>query len=218
MDLWQRLDEVADRWNVLSHPFYQRWSEGKLSRPELAFYAGQYAHAVNALAAASRQAADAAPAGLADELASHAAEEEAHVGLWRRFAEAAGSEGDAAALPETADCAAAWSDSDRELLPTLVALYAIESAQPAISDTKRAGLIDHYGFSAGSGTEYFDVHVVRDVEHAESGRALIESSLDGADADALVAEAERVLQANWTLLDGVERAHTDAGSPPAPRR
>ena len=51
MDLWQRLDDVADRWNVLSHPFYQRWSEGELSSSELAFYAGQYAHAVDALAA-----------------------------------------------------------------------------------------------------------------------------------------------------------------------
>jgi pyrroloquinoline-quinone synthase len=206
MDLWQRLDEVADRWNVLGHPFYQRWSEGELSSSELAFYAGQYAHAVDALAAASRHAAKVAPAELADELRSHAAEEEAHVALWRGFAEAAGNDGDAAALPETSECVDAWDDDGRDLLPTLVALYAIESAQPAISDTKRAGLIEHYGFSAGEGTDYFDVHVVRDVEHAQHGRELIESRLDGADLDALVAEAERVLAANWKLLDGVERA------------
>jgi pyrroloquinoline-quinone synthase len=198
MDLWQRLDEVANRWNVLSHPFYQRWSEGDLSSSELAFYAGQYAHAVDALAAA--------PAELAGELRSHAAEEEAHRALWHSFAEAAGSDCDAAPLPETTECVDAWDDDDRNLLPTLVALYAIESAQPAISDTKRAGLIEHYGFSAGNGTEYFDVHVVRDVEHAQSGRELIESQLDGADVDALVAEAERVLRGNWTLLDGVENA------------
>jgi pyrroloquinoline-quinone synthase len=206
MDLWQRLEDVADRWNVLHHPFYQRWSEGELTRPELAFYAGQYAHAVSALAAASRRAADAAPSGLAPELAEHATEEEAHVDLWRQFAEAAGGDADAYPLPETADCAEAWAGAERELLPTLVALYAIESAQPAISDTKRSGLIEHYGFESGTGTEYFDVHVVRDVEHAESGRALIERQLDGADVDALAAEAERVLEANWRLLDGVQRA------------
>ena len=46
---------------------------------------------------------------------------------------------------------------------------------------------------------------MRDVEHAADGWRLIEARLDGADEDALVAEAERVLRANWTLLDGVER-------------
>jgi len=206
MDLWQRLDEVADRWNVLSHPFYTRWSEGDLSSDELAFYAGQYARAVDALAAASRHAADLAPADLAGELSEHASEEEAHKALWRGFAEAAGGDVNAEPLPETVECVDAWYDDDRDLLPSLVALYAIESAQPAISDTKRAGLIEHYGFSAGDGTEYFDVHVVRDVEHAQHGRELIENRLDGADVDALIAEAERVLQGNWKLLDGVENA------------
>lgn len=206
MDFWQRLDEVADRWNVLSHPFYTRWSEGDLSSDELAFYAGQYARAVDALAAASRHAADVAPDDLAEELREHAAEEDAHRALWRGFAEAAGADAEADPLPETLECVDAWYDDDRDLLPSLVALYAIESAQPAISDTKRAGLIEHYGFSAGDGTEYFDVHVVRDVEHAQHGRELIENRLDGADVDALIAEAERVLQGNWKLLDGVENA------------
>jgi len=206
MDFWQRLDVVADRWNVLSHPFYTRWSEGDLSSDELAFYSGQYARAVDALAAASRHAADVAPDDLAEELREHAAEEEVHRALWRGFAEAAGGDADADALPETLECVDAWYDDDRDLLPALVALYAIESAQPAISDTKRAGLIEHYGFSAGNGTEYFDVHVVRDVEHAQHGRELIENRLDGADVDALIAEAERVLQGNWKLLDGVENA------------
>ena len=112
-------------------------------------------------------------------------------------------------LDETAYCASAWHDPERGYLPTLVALYAIESAQPAISETKRVGLLEHYDFEAGDGTEYFDLHAVRDVEHAASGRALIQAELDWAeDADALVAEAERVLEANWRLLDGVERAGT----------
>jgi hypothetical protein len=49
------------------------------------------------------------------------------------------------------------------------------------------------------------LHVDRDVEHAAEARALLAERLDGADEDALVVEAERVLRANWTLLDGVER-------------
>ena len=55
----------------------------------------------------------------------------------------------AAAAPETAECAAAWADPSRDRATTLAVLYAIESAQPAISETKRAGLIEHYGAVAG---------------------------------------------------------------------
>jgi pyrroloquinoline-quinone synthase len=207
MDFWTRLEATADRWNVLRHPFYVRWSNGELSGDELSFYAGQYGHAVGALANATRSAADRADGAAARELEQHAAEEEAHVDLWAEFAAAVGTDDSAELLPETADCVSAWADESRELLPTLVALYAIESAQPAISETKRTGLVEHYGMEPRSrGTAYFDLHTVRDHEHAGSGRALIEERLDGADADALVAEAERVLAANWRLLDGVEEA------------
>jgi pyrroloquinoline-quinone synthase len=202
MDFWDRLDEVADRLDVLRHPFYVRWSEGGLTREELALYAGQYAHAVRALAAASRTAADGAPSATASE---HAAEEESHVGLWDEFARAVGAE-PAEPLPETSACASAWADRERAALPTLVALYAIESAQPAISATKRAGLVERYGFAPGPATAYFDVHAVLDVEHARAGREAIAELRDGHDDDALVAEAERVLAANWRLLDGVDRA------------
>jgi hypothetical protein len=52
VDLWSRLDAVKARWNVLEHPFYERWSAGELSHDDLARYAGQYRHAVVALAEA----------------------------------------------------------------------------------------------------------------------------------------------------------------------
>jgi pyrroloquinoline-quinone synthase len=202
VDLWSRLDDVHSRWNVLDHPFYQRWSRGELSVAELALYAGQYRHAVVALA---RAADSTARASARIELAAHAGEEAAHVALWDAFAAAAGADRPADAEPETAECAEAWAGEGRDLLGHLVALYAIESAQPAISRVKADGLRDHYGFASGPGTAYFDLHAVRDVEHAADARALIAERLDGADEDALVAEAERVLRANWTLLDGVER-------------
>ena len=127
---------------------------------------------------------------------------------WRcgtRFAGAAGTDGPQPAEPETAACADAWAGDGRDLLGHLVALYAIESAQPAISRVKADGLREHYGFAPGPATAYFDLHAERDVEHAAEGRELIAARLEGADEDALVAEAERVLEANWTLLDGVER-------------
>jgi pyrroloquinoline-quinone synthase len=205
VDLWSRLDDVQARWNVLEHPFYGRWSTGQLARADLARYAGQYRHAVVALAQAADRAAHAAAPEQHAALAAHAGEEAAHVALWDSFADVAGTEGPQTPEPETAACAAAWAGDGRDLLGHLVALYAIESAQPEISRMKADGLREHYGFSAGPGTAYFDLHVERDREHAADGRALLEPQLDDADEDALVAEAERMLQANWALLDGVTR-------------
>jgi pyrroloquinoline-quinone synthase len=85
-DFFSRLDDIKTRWNVLEHPFYERWSTGELSAEELAVYAGEYRHAVEALARASERVADLEPA-----LAGHAREERAHVELWDRFAAAAGT-------------------------------------------------------------------------------------------------------------------------------
>ena len=45
-----------------------------------------------------------------------------------------------------------------DALEGLVVLYAIESAQPAISRTKLDGLVEHYGLAEGPATEYFSLH------------------------------------------------------------
>ena len=50
MNALDRIDAAAQRWNVLDHPFYTRWSAGELTRAELAEYSAQYRHAVVALA------------------------------------------------------------------------------------------------------------------------------------------------------------------------
>ncbi|HVL95588.1 MAG TPA: iron-containing redox enzyme family protein [Solirubrobacteraceae bacterium] len=207
MDFWSRLEAVRSRWDVLQHPFYQRWSAGELTRPELAAYAAEYRHAVVALADAAGGAAAQAEPALAAQLREHAAEEAGHVDLWDGFARAAGAAEDVAPAPETADCARVWAGEDRPLLESLVAMYAIESAQPAISETKLAGLREHYGYADGPATAYFELHATLDHEHAAAERALIEPRLAGADEAALLAEAERVLEANWRLLDGVERVN-----------
>jgi pyrroloquinoline-quinone synthase len=207
MDLFARIDAVRARRDVLAHPFYQRWSNGELTRADLALYSGQYRHAVVALARATDRAAQTADPELRSMLAEHAAEEAQHVALWDDFV--AEMDGDVAAgpTPETEHCAAAWTGGEQDtLLERLVGIYAIEAAQPAISAVKADGLRTLYGVRSDAATAYFDLHAERDREHAAEGRELIERLLDGADEDALVARADAVLAANWELLDGVERA------------
>ena len=204
MDLFARIDALRERWNVLEHPFYQRWSEGKLEREELAFYAGEYRHAVIALAQAVHSAARAAEPEVRARLEEHASEEAGHVSLWDDFATELGADLDRGPRPETVACRESWT-AGRDALEGLVAAFTIESGQPAIARTKLDGLPGSYGFEEGPGTEYFEVHSERDHEHAAQSRELIEERLADADLDRLLGVAEGVLKGNWELLDGVER-------------
>jgi len=194
MELCAKIDEVQQRWDVLKHPFYERWECGELTQRELAFYAGEYRHAVVALARAAAAAGE----------GEHAREEAEHVVLWDDFAAAVDAPLDRRPTPETSACAAAWSPAER--FRALAVLYAIESAQPAISQTKLAGLVDHYGFDADDpAAEYFRLHAVRDIEHAREAREALAEAPPALTAE-LADVAERALEANWRLLDGVERA------------
>jgi pyrroloquinoline-quinone synthase len=192
MNLIERIDEARQRWNILDHPFYLRWEKGDLSRDELAFYAGEYRHAVVALADTAAVAGD----------PGHAAEEAAHIQLWDDFAAALDADLSRQPTLETSACASAWRANDA--LAARAVLYAVEAGQPAVSRTKLVGLVDHYGFEPTSeGTAYFELHAERDYEHAESSSRVLRSA-PAEETDRLAAAAEAALAGNWNLLDGVQ--------------
>jgi pyrroloquinoline-quinone synthase len=199
VDLLERIDAARTRWNLLQHPFYRRWNCGELTRSDLAHYAGEYRHAVVALAETAAVAA-----GLNGP--QHAREEAEHVDLWDEFAAAFDADTDRSPSAETAECVGAWTAPE----DPLAVLYAVEAGQPEVSRVKLAGLAEHYGVGEDEpGASYFALHAELDHEHAASARRLLAEHSSPEDAEALATVAEDALRGNWTLLDGVEARTTE---------
>jgi pyrroloquinoline quinone (PQQ) biosynthesis protein C len=200
----ERLDAVSRRWDLLQHPFYRRWVAGTLTSKELTDYAGQYAHVVASLPGWLHGAAAANPR-YGDALNAHAAEEEEHVELWRRFAGALGIQIDSltatkpnpatAELLETCD---ALADAGQG---TAVA-WALEAQSPAVSAEKLRGLEASYGISRFSGGEYFSLHERLDIAHAHELERVIAVQPPELAAQAPAA-ASKTLERLWNVLTSV---------------
>ncbi|MGE0159567.1 MAG: CADD family putative folate metabolism protein [Gemmatimonadales bacterium] len=204
---------IRDR-SILRHPFYQAWERGELTREQLATYARIYYPHVQAFpgyleAAIGHASNEAIRAELADNLADELADPAPHDELWLDFAEGVGA--DRAAVLSAAPRPAAArvvqtfrSLAEASLATGLAALYAYESQQPEVSETKAHGLRAHYGIQDAKTTAYFTVHQAADVRHRAGERAALVDCLEaGTPPDVIREAAGRALDAYWGLLDGV---------------
>jgi pyrroloquinoline-quinone synthase len=191
------LDDVTARWNLLQHSFYQRWTQGTLTRDELSDYVKQYSHVVRAVPRWLEQVRG----GDVDELARHVAEERSHIDLWNKFGEALGVSADeirsAPANAATAELIRCGDEltAKGEAAPVV---WALETQTPAVAGAKLAGLSKFYGIGPDSGGEYFAVHQHLDVEHSAELRAFCSDGSENA--------AAAMSEALWDLLTSVEAA------------
>src|SRR5712691_889768 len=189
------LDDVTARWNLLHHSFYQRWTQGTLTRDELREYVMQYAHVVRAVPVWLQQVRS----GDTDQLARHVEEEQSHIALWNKFGEALGLSADAIREAPANGATAKLMERGDDLVAKGEAapvVWALEAQTPAVAGAKLAGLATFYGITADGGGEYFAVHQDLDIEHSAELRRLCPSGSENA--------AAAMSEALWNLLTSVE--------------
>lgn len=209
--------KVAER-AMLSHPFYQAWTEGRLPLDTLRAYARQYFHHVEAFPRAVSAVHSTCPDRDGRRmLAENLAEEEGletgkqdHAALWLMFACGLGESEDAVRGQQLNRETQALIDTFRKLsrqsyAAGLGALYAYESQFPAVASAKIGGLVARYGITDEETLRFFRVHETADLEHSAVCRALLDR-LSGDERDEAVAAGEELAGALWNFLSGVEAA------------
>jgi pyrroloquinoline-quinone synthase len=225
-DFLKRLDETVARRALLSHPFYQLWNQGALSRETLCEYAKQYyahvRHFPRYVSAAHAACDDIRVRQLLlENLTDEDAGESNHPELWMRFADGLGVARDAVRnaplLPRTSESVATMVRLTRseDFRDGLAALYAYESQVPMVARTKREGLARFYALDDARAVEFFTVHEDADIIHSQVERdLLVEHCRTEAEQDRAVAAAGEAAGALWHFLDGVYEAYCHGACEP----
>ncbi len=203
MSIIKKIDAMIEERSLLKHPFYEMWSDGKLTKESLAGYSKEYFQLVKAVPSFMAPIIEKAPDSVISELIANQQEESDHVKPWINFAGELGiSENELIPYTGLTKTRNAVSDLN-ELMNTYeggaCAMYAFEKEIPKISQTKLDGLAEFYGITSNEATEYFKLHTEADIRHAASWRNIIEKS--STDSNNLIEIAEKSISAQNLLLD-----------------
>jgi pyrroloquinoline-quinone synthase len=192
---------IRDR-QLLSHPFYQRWEAGDISRDELRLYAEQYRYFERMLPEFLKELSDELPDGLArDSVLNNLADEVAtptHLELFEQFAHFYGAS-DAPMSPAMQRLVESYGDIlTDDVTVALAGLWAYESQGAAIADSKAEGLVKFYG-AEGDATTFWSVHGSLEGDHAAWTLEALEE-LDPI-VDDVASAARRIADAWWAFLD-----------------
>jgi pyrroloquinoline-quinone synthase len=210
MKLSDQLKTIIAEHSLLKHPFYQAWTEGRLSKDVLRRYAGQYFAQVSAFprfvsAVHSHCPEIDARKVLLENLVEEELKGTDHPELWMQFADGLGARrSDVLAeqpLPETSSmvekyfelCGGEWTTG-------LCALFAYESQVPEVSQSKIEGLEKFYGVRDERTLAFFRAHMKYDVLHSQAVADLIDQHAEPEAAERATREAAKAL---WGFLDGI---------------
>ena len=201
--LTQKIDQIIEERSLLKHPFYQTWSDGKLTREALVGYSKEYYQLVKAVPIFMTQLLDYSPKSMYDELDLNQQEEFSHISLWERFASGLGVSRNELTNYEGLYTTNHAISELHSLMSSFVsgsaAMYALEKEIPKISEIKLQGLAEFYGLTSEDVTEYFKEHMEADIRHTASWQKAIDSVSDH--DQEIIDAAERSLICQNILLD-----------------
>ncbi len=209
MNLIKRIDEMIEERSLLKHPFYEMWSDGKLTVESLAGYSKEYFQLVKAVPSFMTPIIEKAPESVTPELIENQQEEADHIRPWIKFAsELEISEDELTKYDGLEKTKKAVSDLSK-LMNTYeggsCAMYTFEKEIPKISQTKLDGMAKFYGMSSDYATEYFKLHTEADVRHAAAWRNVLENA--STSTDDLIQIADKSISAQNLLLDSCYEAY-----------
>ncbi|HUU48701.1 MAG TPA: iron-containing redox enzyme family protein [Nitrosopumilaceae archaeon] len=203
MGLIKRIDERIETRSLLKHPFYEMWSDGKLTLESLAGYSKEYFQVVKAVPSFMTPIIEKAPKSQIKELIDNQQEEADHIHPWIKFSGELGiSEEELInydGLDKTKKAVSNLSDLMNTYEGGSCAMYAFEKEIPKISQTKLEGMAKFYGMSNDNATEYFKLHTEADIRHAAAWQNILETS--STSTDDLMQIAEQSISAQNLLLD-----------------
>ena len=177
--LIHKIDRIIEERSLLNHPFYQTWSDGKLTHEALAGYSKEYYQLVKAVPIFMTQLLDYVPKSMYDELDFNQQEEFSHISLWEQFASGLGISckelTNYDGLYKTNHAISGMHSLMSSFVSGSTAMYALEKEIPKISQIKLEGLAEFYGLNDKDVTEYFREHIEADVRHTKSWKKVIDS-------------------------------------------
>ena len=209
MNLIKQIDKIIEERSLLKHPFYQMWSDGKLTLESLAGYSKEYFQLVKAVPSFMTPIIEKAPSHVITELINNQQEESDHIKSWIKFSGELGiSENELInyqGLEKTRKSVLALSELMNTYEGGACAMYAFEKEIPKISQTKLDGLAEFYGISSEEATEYFKLHTEADIRHTASWKNILEKT--SSDSDNLIQIADKSISAQNLLLDSCYEAY-----------
>ena len=201
--LISEIDRIIEERSLLKHPFYQSWSDGKLTREALAGYSKEYYQLVKAVPIFMTQLIESAPQYMQNELDFNQQEEFSHINLWQKFAAELGVSYEELnnhdGLYTTNHAISGLHCIMTSFSSGSAAMYALEKEIPKISQIKLEGLAEFYGLTNENVTRYFKEHMEADIRHAKSWRNIIEG-LTGNDQE-IISAVEGSVTCQNLLLD-----------------